>query len=203
MEHTQATSTHAAERYLLGELNDSEAEAFEEHFFDCVLCADDVRDEARMIDAGRALARSSNVVSMAARKRAGWGWLQVAAAAILVIGIGFSMMIAQRAQPLVAVGRQATLEAVRDKQQGPQVITLRKGELASLYIDVDAGDYRWQLNDSAGKSVGSGTADKDTTRAGLNLLLGNLSAGNYTLVIDGVREDGSRLASMQQFSIRR
>ena len=33
----------AAERYLLGELTDAERDQFEEHFFDCSACADDVR----------------------------------------------------------------------------------------------------------------------------------------------------------------
>src|SRR5207244_3177804 len=46
MNHDDATKSLASERYILGELNESERDAFEEHFFDCVLCAEEVRDTA-------------------------------------------------------------------------------------------------------------------------------------------------------------
>jgi hypothetical protein len=39
VEHIHACETHAAERYLLGELTDSEAEDFELHYFECTECA--------------------------------------------------------------------------------------------------------------------------------------------------------------------
>ena len=43
MEHDWATRLVAAERYLLGELSDAERDQFEEHFFDCPACAEEVR----------------------------------------------------------------------------------------------------------------------------------------------------------------
>src|SRR5436305_15330434 len=46
MEHSEATDTMAAERYLLGEMTPEDRDAFEEHFFDCSDCAADVRDGA-------------------------------------------------------------------------------------------------------------------------------------------------------------
>ena len=42
MDHTQATETQAAERYLLGELPADEAEDFERHYFECADCAEAV-----------------------------------------------------------------------------------------------------------------------------------------------------------------
>lgn len=42
MDHTQATETQAAERYLLGELPAGEAEDFERHYFECADCAEAV-----------------------------------------------------------------------------------------------------------------------------------------------------------------
>lgn len=43
MEHEEATRIQAAERYLLGELSEAERDRFENHFFDCPACAEDVR----------------------------------------------------------------------------------------------------------------------------------------------------------------
>lgn len=46
MTHQQAIDKHAAERYLLQEMPELERFAFEEHFFDCQICAEDVRTGA-------------------------------------------------------------------------------------------------------------------------------------------------------------
>src|SRR5579864_9494277 len=46
MEHSSAVQTHAVERYLLGEMPQEEREDFEEHYFTCAECAQDVRAAA-------------------------------------------------------------------------------------------------------------------------------------------------------------
>jgi anti-sigma factor RsiW len=43
MEHDEAEKSQAVERYLLGELPVTEREAFEEHYFSCPECAEEVR----------------------------------------------------------------------------------------------------------------------------------------------------------------
>jgi hypothetical protein len=50
MDHRNAVSSNASERYLLGEMSEPERFAFEAHYFDCLECAADVR-------AGAVLAR--------------------------------------------------------------------------------------------------------------------------------------------------
>ena len=42
MDHQEVLSTLASERYLLGEMTDTERDSFEEHFFSCAECAEDV-----------------------------------------------------------------------------------------------------------------------------------------------------------------
>src|SRR5262245_30505449 len=42
MEHQEAIDTLASERYILGEMSEAERDSFEEHFFSCAECADDV-----------------------------------------------------------------------------------------------------------------------------------------------------------------
>ena len=73
MDHAEAVQTNATERYLLGELNAAEVDAFEEHYFDCMSCADDVRTGVQLLDGGRQLVREpastkTAVVSMAAHR---------------------------------------------------------------------------------------------------------------------------------------
>jgi len=43
MDHAEAARTAAVEKYLLGELSETQREAFEEHFFCCPECAERVR----------------------------------------------------------------------------------------------------------------------------------------------------------------
>ena len=45
MEHDEAIRSGAAERYVARELSPAERDAFEDHFFDCKECAEDVRFE--------------------------------------------------------------------------------------------------------------------------------------------------------------
>jgi hypothetical protein len=54
MDHLQAMNTLAPERYLLGEMTEDERLEFEEHYFSCAECADDVRDGGLMCDGARA-----------------------------------------------------------------------------------------------------------------------------------------------------
>jgi hypothetical protein len=53
MNHEQAIQGQAAERYLLGELDGPEREAYEEHFFDCAACAEEVKAGAAFARAAR------------------------------------------------------------------------------------------------------------------------------------------------------
>ncbi|HEY6351193.1 MAG TPA: hypothetical protein VI636_17455 [Candidatus Angelobacter sp.] len=43
MNHEFAIGSKAAERYVLGEMNEAERDAYEEHFFSCAVCAEEVK----------------------------------------------------------------------------------------------------------------------------------------------------------------
>jgi len=55
MDHAEATRKLAAERYLLGELNEAERQELEEHFFECSDCLE-------AVEAGRALIANAREV---------------------------------------------------------------------------------------------------------------------------------------------
>jgi hypothetical protein len=50
MDHEEAIRQNATERYMLDELDSDQREQFEEHFFDCPDCADDVRAAAIFVE---------------------------------------------------------------------------------------------------------------------------------------------------------
>jgi hypothetical protein len=100
MNHTEAVSAGAVERYLLDQLSDSESEEFEQHFFDCLECARDLRagvmfeDNARAVfleerqEAERAPAETRTA---AEAKPSGWVWVWqrpwTAASALAVLAL--------------------------------------------------------------------------------------------------------------------
>lgn len=67
MEHREAKRQNVARRYMTGELSTIEREDFEVHYFECAVCADDVRE---FVHAG-ATARD------AAPASSPWEWLSV------------------------------------------------------------------------------------------------------------------------------
>src|SRR5919198_3603093 len=73
MDHKEAERTHAADRYLLGELSAGEREQFEEHFFSCPECAEEVRAGAVLRANARAVFQREE---RPLRERLGWRqWL--------------------------------------------------------------------------------------------------------------------------------
>src|SRR6202041_3468085 len=62
MEHTQAIQLKAAERYVLGELPRDLREQYEEHFFSCVECAEEVNLAAAFVKNSGAVMGSEPVM---------------------------------------------------------------------------------------------------------------------------------------------
>jgi hypothetical protein len=65
MEHREAKRQNVARRYMTGELSTVEREDFEAHYFECAVCADDVRAIVHAGVPARSTARESSL----------WGWL--------------------------------------------------------------------------------------------------------------------------------
>src|SRR5690349_23110858 len=81
MNHQQAVTKHAAERYLLEELSPEERAGFEEHYFGCVECADEVRTAFKFADNLKAVGERPIEVAVRSperplKTRAFWQWLR-------------------------------------------------------------------------------------------------------------------------------
>ena len=194
MDHIEAQENQAVERYILFEMKPDERDAFEEHFFDCRVCADDVRESARLVAAGRTIARDvANVVPF--RRR--WTvWIPAAAAAVLtIVNVGFYVPL--RSGPsLVATQQPHAIVGVVRGEEKPEPIELRAKMAAPLSIDIapdpQYARYDIVVRDSSKRVVTSYRASAEEAKNSIDLLLGSLPAGSYVLAIEGVDTKGNR-----------
>ncbi|MBV8517202.1 MAG: hypothetical protein JO197_07345 [Acidobacteria bacterium] len=205
MNHDDAIAGQAAERYLLREMHDSESEEFEQHFFDCRVCADDVRDGLRMMESGRELVRGErdaravpqrdNVVDLRARRRGIKQWIPAAAAAVLLAANAVPLVLRSAPPRLVIADAGKSLSA--GTRGASDVPAVRKGAMEQLPFDIptDPSFVKYILHavDARGATIGE-PVEKSPEQANnpFSLLPGSLPAGSYELVIEGVREDGNR-----------
>src|ERR1044071_6543494 len=63
MNHPEAVRLMAAERYLLGDLSAQERDEYEEHYFSCPDCAEDVKVGVAFLDNAKAVLHASEITS--------------------------------------------------------------------------------------------------------------------------------------------
>ena len=201
MEHAEAVKTKAAERYMLGEMPDTEAESFEEHYFDCSVCANDVRDEMKVLEWGREIAKDQRVPLPMISRRRFTQWIPLAAAAALVVGLGLPMaMRSGKEGPSAEPGRMISLGTGVSRGPDDNVFVLRKGETPMPSVDVAVADgsqfaaYEATVHDDHGTrltpvSKPAALVEKEGT---IEFVLRDLPAGTYAVTIEGVRKDGKR-----------
>jgi hypothetical protein len=212
--HDEAVKTLATERYLLGEMPDGERDAFEEHFFDCPDCADDVRAgglvqdgvRAGLLGTSRAAAADPRVLPFRTRRGLVTTILPWAAAATFAVIAGYQALGVPRVSSRVSDGavalapvtlRPPTRGAVPDVQPGP-------GGVITLAVDLDSlsasSELTWTLTDERGAALGSGRVERSIDMQGMPLLLMIRpemvqGAGLYTLTVKDPRNptltDGS------------
>jgi hypothetical protein len=210
MTHEQAVSTFASERYLLEEMTEPERAVFEEHYFSCADCAEDVRLGALMSDGTRAglldeRAARRAVTDMAAsaawRRRTTLArrWYQAAAipwavAATLAVVAGYETFIAAPGRPLTQPEALAPV-TLRPASRGqePKVAVARHSSVITLAVDVDSvsnAEFSYAIRTAAGAIISSGRVQAPQPGAPLLLLVPSAEVsqpGRYILSV-GDRE---------------
>lgn len=209
MEHSEAMQSGAAESYVLRQLSAADADAYEEHFFDCAECAEEVRDGAAFLEGGRRMMQEENaapVISIAEHRERRRAWLPAAVAALLILGIASPLLVRQLSRPeptLEIPGVYTLLSATR--ATAADVPAVAAGDI--LYVDV-LGDpsysrYELRVHDSDGKVVLTQAVTPEQTRDSLPLILRGWSAGTYDLAVVGVDPAGkSAEISRHRFNVR-
>lgn len=200
--HEQAMEDTAA-RYFLDELSEAERDVFEEHFFDCSVCAETVQ-------AGMSLADVPKPVPVplpfpTPQPRPWSAWLSQVAAAVMAVTLSAVLYIQQL--PHMTLVRTVAI-SMDVRGQNDRVYTLAKDEPLSLSFDVlpdpPYPTYEIGVRTAKGKTIDRKTISAEMAKEPQSLLLQELPAGSYELVIEGVREDGNRTpVSKVNFEVRR
>jgi hypothetical protein len=167
MEHAQAIQLKAAERYVLGELPSDLREQYEEHFFSCVECAEELNLAAAFVENSRAAVGSEPVLPpvrlpvAATRRPASSGWLGAflrpgfavpAFAALLLLVAYQTVSVIPRlkgtvTQSVATLGSApqalASFSLITADSRGgePLSVTVAPGQPFSLYFDIPPGGY--------------------------------------------------------------
>lgn len=227
MDHTDALKIQAAEKYLLNELSAEERDSFEDHYFSCSDCAEEVRAGAIFVANAREVVRSSmpTVVAPRADRAERWnffGWIQpawAAAAIVLFVSlIGF--------QNLVTIPRLHREIASNAPQALPSIFLMAARGTPEATITV-APNAAFGLNLDIPPSPGFASFECDVQAASaakpsfsvhvsalrahdtVQLFIpgGLLAPGRYTLVVRGTRTDpspqsGPEVLAQYPFTIR-
>jgi len=201
MDHNIASETYAAERYLLGEMSTEERDEFEQHFFGCRLCGEDVQIGSMFIANAKALFYEEDIKASPVQKKArqwrewikrDWSaWLRLPvtvptlAALVLAAIVGYQNLVVipdlRSPQPLYSplIFDGETRASV---QQEPEDIPLRFQLL--LGAPTDSPRIAVHVVDARGRTVRGGFVESP----GLNRMVdvyfpGKLDPGRYTLIV--------------------
>lgn len=219
MKHEEAVQNLAVEQYLLGDMSPSEREAFEEHYFECVICAEELKSAAIFKedmkavlaadqDASEAAAPVVRVPSTSDKRRdsGGWNWLSwlqpqmaaVALAGLAAVSLGSIAMMQSRIAQL-SEPRIVSAAFLRDQTRGtPPVLRMTAGKPALLSFDLSvAPDSKLDfLVQSAGGDVVyqvNGDAPPQDEEVHLLLPKLDLPPGNYRVLVRSA-DNGQDLA---------
>lgn len=214
MDHAEATATHATDRYLLGDLSAAEADAFEEHYFDCADCAEELRIGMRFMNGGRDLAReaaepqTAPVVRIDERRTRRKTWLPAAIAAALVLALATPLLLRNRAAsgPTFEVASQQSF-LLADSRGEADVPTLNGNAPIVLWADVPPepayARYEAHLAQPDG-AVLKLPFTPDPNGDATPLTVRGLAAGRHQLVIAGFDAAGkSTEIARHPFVVRR
>ena len=198
MNHEQAVRGQAVERYVLGELTPEERDAFEGHYFDCSHCFEQVKLSAQFLH------HAHEVLDPEPEK----GWLAAmlgdlrrpvaafaTAALACAIGIGIfqQVQIADLKRPRI----EASFFLPATQKGAEKSISVSRKSPLSLTVDftpaAEFTSYRAQIIAESGKLKYTFPVrpSENAYSVTIGLLAGNLDAGKYTVVIEGLGRDGT------------
>ncbi|MEN6608831.1 MAG: zf-HC2 domain-containing protein [Bryobacteraceae bacterium] len=215
MEHHEAEKSQAVEKYLLGELPATEREAFEEHYFSCPECAEEVRAGLLLQANAAAVLRDEAKRTPPVKERKATGWFSgfamkpVFAASFVIVclfaacwALYESMVVVPRLKSELAELRtpQPFQDiALRPLSRGEgQTVALRRSDgFVGLRVYIDPQSefptYRARIVDAVGALVRSIDSPAPGTPGEPLLFLMHKSSvppGTYTLTIYGLQATG-------------
>lgn len=220
MTHEEAGRTLAAERYLLDEMSAGQRDSFEEHFFACDACAEDLRTASAMLQGAKAgfagTARSGNVLTMPLERpvsrRSAWQrslalpWAAAAALACVVtyqsLWVVPSLRQESSPRPLVPI-------TLHPESRGGEAVVARRSpaDPVTLAVEINdppqAGEVTYELTTPEGRHVVSGHAAAPAPGTPLLLLMPSWTLSgsmHYILSVHDAAASG-RLLGEYRFAV--
>jgi hypothetical protein len=208
MDHSEAVRMGAVERYLLGELPPEVREQFEDHFFGCLECAQDVRAGAAFVDCARDVLRSERDSAplrvTPAEPSRGW-WASLLRPAVLVPAMAALILFAAYQNFIVIPGlsravsqsntpqtvESFSLATANSRAGGSLAITVSSNKPFTLFADIPPdnrfGFYTCDLETESGTLIVSSKVLADDAKEAVQLLIppSRLGVGKYVLVVRG------------------
>ena len=194
MTHDEAVDTHATEQYFLEELNGAERDAFEEHFFQCAVCAGDVEAGAALTAGIRSSPQHRNRFAERRPTRA-FTFPLAAAASLLVALLAWQQLgVVAKLRSELHESRQARILPMYDLRsiRGEQEATIKDGRKPfTLNVEIPPDEkstqYTCAIVDARGRTRLSVVVDAQQARRDFVPILvpgGVLEPGDYTLRVD-------------------
>jgi len=202
MNHDEAIRIKGTEQYLLNELSPELREQFEEHFFECATCANDLRaaslflEESKSIFAADAVAPPRRVPAIT-KKPSWWAWLRPAIAvpvmALLLAVIAYQNWPSHQSPQVL----QAAYVNIGSRGAAVPSISTSKGQGFLLRVTVPPdqtySSYSADIYAPDGKLSGSlklpASAGQDSYF--IQVPPGSYNDGVYSVAIRGIAADGT------------
>jgi hypothetical protein len=223
MDHEVSIRTQAAEGYLLGDLPPAEREAFEQHYFECAECAQEVRLGFQFGENVKAeFRREARALGHAARRtrRAVWfAWLWPAGLAPAAACFALAVLAYQNlleipplraragrlerpvalATTVLASASRGSLRSIAVSKSEPFFqLSLEIGELRP------AGRYECALQDGSGKTIWTLPITGLNPGSNLNILIPatGVPTGSYDVLLLGITGRDAESLEHYRFAVR-
>lgn len=209
MDHSEAVRLQAAEKYVLGELPKEQREEYEEHFFDCFACAEELKTTVAFMEGSRHVVREDDRqtteekrLALAPAAKGGWfGWLSPALAipifAALLLFIGYqngvtipSLKQASSRAISAEVVRSFSLLSVGSRGEGSSSLTIGVSSKEDFGLDVDmpgnsSSGYLCEIRDESGQVRFTLPVSAEAAKRSVHVNIpgGSLQPGKYSFVI--------------------
>jgi Putative zinc-finger len=229
MDHLDAKRLQAAEKYVLGELPPELRDEYEEHYFDCADCAEDIKAASAFVGASRDIFRDepAPVVRVPAVKPApggfsGWfAWLRPAIAVPVMVSlvaiITFQAVTERSAKDRLSSTETQAFQSsfrVQGSTRGAgEIAKISMGPREAFGLDFDftpssmSSSYEGRILDESGKSLLTISLPGNLANKEVHLAIpgGLLSPGQYTLVVakndTSTKSEGSKEVQRFRFAI--
>ena len=188
IDHEACVRQRMAERYLLGELPPAERAAFEEHYFGCEECAEEVRTGFELRENARSI-----FAEEARQRRFAWIPLAACLALLFVTGLQNLVVLPQLRKQIAGLHRPqvlaATVVAPASRGAAPEAAISAATTFVPLSLAIgavpSAERYECELRSAPGKLLETIPAARMEPDSNLTLLLPSdeVPAGRYEVVV--------------------